>query len=713
VDANEEDQTVPCMTTIMKSICKSMEGFWVDLITHTNGTFIARDLIQLLTGHDLRPKGDNNSKSSVSSTGEVLSAHLLPFENVLPSIIFDLNRQTDQYLGEMCSNPTSSPAIQLLLQCIHQKSTTDLLAGVAADQKLSRKQRQKRNKELQECRKRDTKLFNDFVGRLLLWKQSEESGLWEASSGSEQHVRWMLTDRSASRVIEKTLEFISDMLFGLIFEKHFQHNLLEISMDRFGNYCLQKLLQHLRSKEQVVHCVGVLAPAFEKLLTSNRAGVVRWLLAAAKAHSVQQKTCVTALVSAVGIKDARMDRSLVKKLLLLSGARDVVPDEAASDRGDDKKTAVASSTSKYSGMGCAMLQSLVAFDFEVVGRVIDSFLACEPSLLVSLACDPTGSRVAEAFLSSATLHFHVKHKFIDKLRGKFAAMADSKFGSFVVETAFAVANKSRKIVLAQELAAAEERLSRSTNGKVLLSSFKIAVFKRAQHVWETQILSKAKRMAGLDDMMSEFMGSEGDNQKPAGWGAGSQANSQVLQPEEEPKKKKKRAAPQEQPQEGAKMEHLVEPPKKKKKKKDKGQDKPKAAPVFKDKPVEVELAAASGFVLPSGDASVALAKSKKTAKPRKDTEIGETMHQDKAVDVNKAASAGFVLPSGDRNDALAKKSCKSDQAAQEKKPKRKRGANKDKVSEILQAASSGFVLPPGDASIAIAEKKKKKPRKFY
>ena len=61
-------------------------------------------------------------------------------------------------------------------------------------------------------------------------------------------------------------------------------------------------------------------------------------------------------------------------------------------------------------------------------------------------------------------------------------LADGRFGSFVLEKAFKVANKSRRISIAQELSAVEEQLGRSSRGRIMLTNLKISLFKRAQHV---------------------------------------------------------------------------------------------------------------------------------------------------------------------------------------------------------------------------------------
>lgn len=95
---------------------------------------------------------------------------------------------------------------------------------------------------------------------------------------------------------------------------------------------------------------------------------------------------------------------------------------------------------------------------------MDSFLAAPPTLLLTCAQDSTASRVVEAFLTSPTFHFHVQHKLLDKFRGHFSTLAGSRFGSFVLEKGFKIANKSRKVTIAAELAAAEDKLGRSPNG---------------------------------------------------------------------------------------------------------------------------------------------------------------------------------------------------------------------------------------------------------
>jgi hypothetical protein len=188
--------------------------------------------------------------------------------------------------------------------------------------------------------------------------------------------------------------------------------------------------------------------------------------------------------------------------------------------------------------------------------------------------------VVEAFLDSPTFHFHVKHKLLDKFTGKYAALADGRFSSFVLEKAFKTANKSRRISIAQELSAAEEQLGRSSRGRIMLINLKISLFKRAQHIWEEKVHSQEKTkdlfadIVGDDDSAGSKKQEEGpasSQQKPSKEHKQAKEGKVISKEAKEPSEKRRRKEAKEEakkPSEAvqAEIEELGEGKKKKKKK---------------------------------------------------------------------------------------------------------------------------------------------------
>lgn len=323
----------------------------------------------------------------------------------------------------------------------------------------------------------EEKALECFLGRILLWKR-DGTGEWVISDACKTHVTSVLRSRVGSHVLEKLVEWAPPKFLKGFFKAHLKGRLVEFAMDGTANFVVQKFLQVSKEKSQISVAATELTGEFENLLKNNRSGVVRWLLQACNQASISQQLVTKATIEAIGISNPNHDKSTVTRLLQLG--------QRGQTHGDDYRG------SRFSPMGCAILQTFTEYPFEAVGRVVDSFLASQADQLFQCACDPTGSRVVESFLTSPTFHFHVKHKLLDKFTGKFAALASSKFGSFVLEKAFTLANKSRKILIATELGDAEERLGRSNNGRIMLNNLKISLFKRAPHIWEEQMRTVQK-----------------------------------------------------------------------------------------------------------------------------------------------------------------------------------------------------------------------------
>jgi len=266
-------------------------------------------------------------------------------------------------------------------------------------------------------------------------------------------------------VLEKIITCATPAQIATLYQSHFRADCLELCLDARANFCMQHLLQRIASVDDLTEILTALEGHFKELFEQHRAGVVRWLVDACLRLKTGHAVVVKALQKAVGINNPKWDKTFVSSFFVF---------------GTPNNNAI-------SPMNCAILESLMSFPFELMGRTVDSFLAIDPPELVLYACDPTASRVIEAFMSSTTFNSHVKHKLIDCFIGSFVSLALHQFGSFVIEKLFLQANKTRRIAIAAELAGAEERLGRAKAGRMLLTKFKIPMFKRAQHVWEEQM----------------------------------------------------------------------------------------------------------------------------------------------------------------------------------------------------------------------------------
>lgn len=470
-EKNDLKEGVPSLTRIFINICSKLkERGWLDVVYDTFGSHIARDIVAICGGYVSLPQKEkpsenkneidekfqqqnkqNNSNNNQIDQIKLEFSHLKPLSHILPSILQEITRQTSQDLCEMQFNASASPLLQLLLTCLSKQPTY-------------------------------TQDLHAFVSRLLLWK-SEADDTFSHESQSVLHVKNLLTSKVGSYILEKIIECASHTQILFLYRSHLQANFYEYSLDPHANFSIQHLIKRIISVDELTEIITKLEGNFKELLEKNRTGVIRWLVEACLRLKTGHANIVKALHLAVEIKNPKFDRSFVSRFLNFSSS------------GGNKKISV---------MNCAILETLMSFPFELMGRIIDSFLAIDTHELVTFACDASSSRVIEAYMSSSTFNDHVKHKLIDRFIGNFVILALNKYGSFVLEKLFLQANKTRRVAIVVEMTPAEERLGRAQTGRMLLSKFKIPLFKRAQHVWEEQMRANQKTSALFADITDDI-----------------------------------------------------------------------------------------------------------------------------------------------------------------------------------------------------------------
>ncbi|CAL8466393.1 g5929 [Coccomyxa elongata] len=342
-------------------------------------------------------------------------------------------------------------------------------------------------------------VLEELVPRLLGAKPSQGA---EAAEDEERsplegisadRVQGLAQDPTSSHFLEVTMRVAPERLLADVYQRFLRGSLARLAMHPYANFVVQAYLAALHGSQQVKAALRELRDALPEMLRGLRSGVAAALLAAAgrTGNAAVQADAVRALASALSALQsagsAAEGQGLAASLL--------VHDSPAIKLGGPAGRA------RLSTLGCAMLATVLRLPKEASTDFAESVADLAPAQLVHVGGDGGGSRALEAFLdgdASAKLKKHV----IRKLAGSYAKLAGSPGGSHVVQTCFRVGGVKDKEMVAGELAAAEQHISKSKFGQILLRRCGVEDFKRSADTWR----SRAESAAVLRSEFAEMLG---------------------------------------------------------------------------------------------------------------------------------------------------------------------------------------------------------------
>ncbi|KAL4332418.1 hypothetical protein GQ457_07G030710 [Hibiscus cannabinus] len=287
-----------------------------------------------------------------------------------------------------------------------------------------------------------------------------------------------MKETAFSHLMEVILEVAPESLYNVMFTKLLKNKLFELSSDPCGNFVVQALIAHARTKDQMEMIWEELGLKFADLLGMGRPGIIASLIAACQRLQTHEYKCCEALAAAVGSK-SETSKFIVPRILFL--------DSYFSNY--DKSSWNWPAGAKMHVMGSLILQAIFKFQSEWIQPYILSITSLEAEHVLETAKDARGARVVEAFLAS-NASTKQKRRLVVKLRGHFGELAMQLSGSFTVERCFSAGSLSQKEAIASELLAVRTELSKTKQGPHLLRKLDIDRYSTKPDQWRSKQASK-------------------------------------------------------------------------------------------------------------------------------------------------------------------------------------------------------------------------------
>ncbi|XVF25299.1 hypothetical protein REPUB_Repub13aG0201400 [Reevesia pubescens] len=270
-----------------------------------------------------------------------------------------------------------------------------------------------------------------------------------------------IKETAFSHLMEVILEVAPESLYNEMFTKLFKNSLFELSSHHCGNFVVQALISHARTKDQMELIWQEFGLKFGDLLGMGRSGVIASLVAACQRLQTHEYKCCQALAAAVGSKN-ETSKFIVPRMLFLESYFSC----------EDKSSWNWARGVKMHIMGSLILQAIFKFQSEWIQPYILSITAMEAEHVLEAAKDAGGAHVIEAFLASDA-STKQKRRLVVKLRGHFGELAMYLSGSFTVERCFHAGSLSLREAIASELLAIRTELSKTKQGPHLLRKLDI------------------------------------------------------------------------------------------------------------------------------------------------------------------------------------------------------------------------------------------------
>eukprot|EP00037_Helgoeca_nana_P024873 m.266927 g.266927 ORF g.266927 m.266927 type:complete len:793 (-) comp26773_c0_seq1:155-2533(-) len=327
----------------------------------------------------------------------------------------------------------------------------------------------------------------------------------------------LMTHRVGSHLAEKVVEVASPILFNQIYVSHFRGRLKELATHQFAHFVVARLALSAHTSEEAGMIAAEVITSLEVILASGHPSVVVAAAEACGRHKTHQGQMVKGVFEAFHIRTAEDVRRSAHMIMALC-TQEIYEEktiEAAVLAGDAPASVGSGDDTAFVAVdqhGSRLLQALLCYKGQEIVPLTTSVLTIPTPALKKLAIDPAGSRLYESMLK-ADIGPKKRGKLIAKMKGQFAELAATKFGSRVVDKCWAAAEIKRKETIATELLKEEDMLKDNYFGRLVLRNCKIDYFKRKQDGWVEDLNANDRKRK----MFSEFLepGAEEGSAEPS------------------------------------------------------------------------------------------------------------------------------------------------------------------------------------------------------
>ena len=282
----------------------------------------------------------------------------------------------------------------------------------------------------------------------------------------------LMTDRSGSHLMEAALSTAPGNLFSKLCTTCFKGKLVSLAQHPVGNFPVQAAIANIQKPQQLKRMFEDLKPHIGTLIKARRGGVVTVLLGAAARIGAIQSEISDALWKSMR-ESFTGEQHLTPIHTLLTLDTNVV-------LGDNTR-------GRLSPLGCSALSTIFQYPKTANKEWRKGLERMSSSEVVHVALDQGGCRVLESYICNDETKQKHRDDLLKNINGKWADIASFGSGSKFTETCYYIGGPAVKREISHDLAAAEARIAGVYRGAKLLRVCKVDEMKQNGDRWEEKI----------------------------------------------------------------------------------------------------------------------------------------------------------------------------------------------------------------------------------
>ncbi|XP_061926414.1 nucleolar protein 9 [Entelurus aequoreus] len=302
-----------------------------------------------------------------------------------------------------------------------------------------------------------------------------------------------LKDQAASRLLETVIQLSPKSLLRDLYKNHLKGQLVDLALHPIGNFPIQRLTAVTAKTKLFARLFDELLGGVEAILASGHMGVIVQLAESCAESGERQEELMQCLLNAFHCAEpgSRHVHCLPLFMSLLTYEVYYHSDTAEGS----VQTQVPLSSICYHGS--RLVQALAKFKER--SHLLSSLRALTPEDLLTMACDPSGSHVLQALITTSS--DKGRGKILRRLEGLYVRMACSRLGSRLLEAIWSNASVSHRQSIAQELVPGEIQLRSDQFARHVWGKFALSHFIHRRAVWQEIQTGESKKRKLFNDIL--------------------------------------------------------------------------------------------------------------------------------------------------------------------------------------------------------------------
>ncbi|XP_029930123.1 nucleolar protein 9 [Myripristis murdjan] len=449
-----EEGEEPCgaLEAQVLSLSQVVRDNSAEFIKHTHGSHVVRTLLNVLAGCVAPPRTESRPGAKERSVAPQLTDFEAP-----TSFWYELKSLTETLMNNI------------------NLSVTDAVASAVFQTMLT------------TCHRKRPKLCKQLLRGIMEYLTTR------SAAPGVSPLLVFLKDQASSRLIETIILLSHKAILRDLYKNHLKGQLVNLALHPVANFPIQRLTAASSKYKMFLRLFDELVQGVEAILAAGHMGVIVQLAESCAESGEKQGEMMQCLLHAFHCAEPGTRHTSCLPLFMSLLTYEVYYHSDTAEGSIQTEVPLAS----ICYHGSRLVQALAKFKERSL--LLNSLRSLTPADLLTLACDPSGSHVLQALITTSS--DKGRGKILKRLEGQYVQMACSRLGSRVLEAVWNSASVSQRQSIAQELVPSETQLRSDQFARHVWAKFALSHFMNRRAHWQEIQTGQSKKRKLFSDIL--------------------------------------------------------------------------------------------------------------------------------------------------------------------------------------------------------------------